>query len=228
MTIQERPHVMQPASATGGAVAGTSPCDTPGCGNGNAAPCAYRDRRQRSCGYSFCPDHQFIVQRQAFCRRHAAVVMAILDNPDERLEFPDLDNRALSLCEWVSTEIDGDMRAILTELKGANAVASVHFQPLRLVLRRAPYSRSWSRVWTLGDHTGTQRKLAIEVNEDSDTAVVALVDGNAVITAVPPWIADRGADVSEDAVRRRRDEFRMNLVNAVTEGAMNAQVAQPY
>jgi len=225
MTVEDRPQDLRPATATGGAVSGPSTCDTPGCGKAGAAPCSYDDRRRRRCGYSFCADHQYIVDGKPYCRRHAAVVQAILANPDERLEFPDLDSRALSLCEWVAADIDADMRSLLSGLQDASAPATVHFQPLRLVLRRTPYSRSWSRVWTLSDHTGVQRKLAIEVSEEHDAAVVALVDGKQVSSSVPPWIADRAAEVSDEAVGRRRAEFRADLVRAMMEAATVAQAA---
>lgn len=141
----------------------------------------------------------------------------------EQVDPPDLDNRALSLCEWVSNDLDADMRALLEELRGGAAGFEVHAKPLHLVLVRTPQSRAWAHVWTLSDSKGTVRKVGIEVNEADDTSVVALVDGNPVATEVPPWISDRGTPISEDAVQRRRDEFRVKLVGAVVWAAKNAE-----
>ena len=127
-----------------------------------------------------------------YCRRHGGVMKAISKNTLEHIEAPDLDNRALSLCEWVSNDLDPDMRALLEELRDGAPGYEVNAQPLHLVMVRTPRSRAWAHVWTLSNHSGTVRKVGIEVNESDDTIVVATVDGNPVAKAVPPWISDRG------------------------------------
>jgi hypothetical protein len=210
-------------TATLDRIAGDEPCAHPGCRNSNAATCEYVDRRGRSCGYAWCPEHQLVFKDIPYCRRHGGVMKAISQITLEQVDPPDLDNRALSLCEWVSNDLDADMRALLEELRDGAAGFRVHAKPLHLVLVRNPQSRAWAHVWTLSDSNGTVRKVGIEVNEADDAAVVALVDGNPVATEVPPWISDRGTPISEDAVQRRRNEFRVKLVGAVVWAAKNAE-----
>jgi hypothetical protein len=195
------------------------PCAHPGCANRDSVNCAYIDRRERPCGYAWCPDHQVRFEGQPYCRRHGGVMHAIATNTVERIHPPDLDNRALSLCEWVSNDLDADIRALLEARREGAPGLKVQPQPLHLVLLRLPTSRAWARVWTLSDHTGTLLKVGIEVNENDDTIVVATVDGNPVAKDVPPWISDRGTPISDDAVQKRRDQFRVRLVEALVTAA---------
>lgn len=208
--------------ATLGGVAGYEPCAHPGCTRRNAATCEYVDRRERPCGYAWCPEHQVVFDEHPYCRRHGGVMKAISRNSLEDVEPPDLDNRALSLCEWVSNDLEPDMRALLEELRGGREGFQVNSHPLHLILVRTPRSRAWAHIWSLSNNIGTVRKVGIEVNEADDSMVVASVDGNAVAKEVPPWISDRGTPISEDAVRKRRDEFRVKLVGAVVWAAKNA------
>ena len=106
---------------------------------------------------------------------------AISTNTVERIDPPDLDNRALSLCEWVANDLDQDITAPLEEIKEGAADAIVQTHPLHLVVLRTPPSRTWARNWTLGDHTGTMPKVSVEVNEAADNVVVASVDGSPVV-----------------------------------------------
>jgi hypothetical protein len=195
------------------------PCAHPGCTNRDSVDCSYIDRRERSCGYAWCPDHQVLFEGQPYCRRHGGVMDAIATNTVERIHPPDLDNRALSLCEWVSNDVDTDMHALLEERRQGARDLTVQAQPLHLILLRQPSSRAWARVWTLSDHTGTLLKVGIEVNENDDTIVVATVDGNPVANEIPPWISDRGTPISDEAVQRRRDQFRIRLVEAMVAEA---------
>lgn len=146
-------------------------------------------------------------------------MQAIATNTVERIHPPDLDNRALSLCEWVANDLDHDMRALLEERRDGAEGLQVQAQPLHLIQLRSPVSRAWSRGWTLSDHTGTMLKVGIEVHENDDTIVVASVDGNPVANDMPPWISDRGTPISDDAVQKRRDEFRFRLVDELTTAA---------
>jgi hypothetical protein len=164
-----------------------------------------------------------VFNNRPYCRRHGGVMIAISQNVLEHIEPPDLDNRALSLCEWVANDLDPDMRALLEELRAGAPDLQVHSQPLHLVLVRTPPSRAWAHVWTLSSHTGILRKVGIEVDETDETRVVASVDGNPVAREVPPWISDRGTPISEEAVRKRRDDFRIKLVGAVVWAAKNAE-----
>jgi hypothetical protein len=204
-------------------IAGNQPCAYPGCANRNGIECAYLDRRGHGCGYSWCPDHQVAFEGRPYCRRHGGVMAAINTDTSERIDPPDLDNRALSLCEWVANDIDDDITELLEEIREGAPDYFVRSHPLHLVVLRSPPSRTWARNWTLGDHTGTMRKVSVEVNEALDNVVVASVDGSPVSREVPPWISDRATAVSDEAVQRRRDEFRIKLVGSIVWSAKNAE-----
>jgi hypothetical protein len=194
-------------------------CDHPGCPRTDATPCSYTDRRGRPCGYSWCPDHSAPFNRLNYCRRHGGVIRAIAENPYDTIEPPDLDNRALSLCEWVSADLDADVQAMLGQLQQPTDGSFITLHPLRLVIQRMPHRRGWARVWTLSTNAGVVKKLGVEVDEDRDAEVRATVDGNTVASQVPPWIGDRGVPISDDAAKRKRDQFREDLLSAMGNAA---------
>jgi hypothetical protein len=204
-------------------IAGDQPCAHPGCSNQNGVECVYVDRRGRECGYSWCPEHQLVFESQPYCRRHGGVMVAISADTIERIDPPDLDNRALSLCEWVANDIDQEVKAVLEEIKDGAPDAVVLTHPLHLLVLRTPPARTWARHWTLGDHTGTMRKVSVEVSEDADDVVVASVDGSPVAREVPPWISSRTTPISDEAVQKRRDDFRIKLVGSIVWAAKYAE-----
>lgn len=150
------------------------------------------------------------------------MVRAIAENTYETIEPPDLDNRALSLTEWVSADLDRDVREFLGGMQQPDDGTTVTMHPLRLVITRSPYSRGWTRVWTLSAPTGVLKKVAVEVDETRDFEVRATVDGNAVATVVPPWIGDRGTQIAVEAADRKRAQFRRELVDAMSRAALAA------
>src|ERR1035437_10802886 len=84
---------------------GSLPCHDHGCLHETAVPCAYTDRRGRACPTAWCPDHYAVVSGVPYCRRHAGVVRALAAQPDELRLWPDVSNRAASLCEWIVTDL---------------------------------------------------------------------------------------------------------------------------
>ena len=67
------------------------------------------------------------------------------------------------------------------------------------------------------------RKVSVEVNEAADNVVVASVDGSRVVCEVPPWISDRATPISDQAVQKRQDEFRIKLVGSIVWSAKYAE-----
>ena len=192
----------------------TETCAYAGCKNTNTTRCTYVDRRKRECGYAWCPEHQMIVADEVYCRRHGGVVRAISAIPYEEIEPPDLDNRALSLCEWVAADLDADLRRLLEGMQMGEETW-VYAQPLSLMMQRSLGIRAWARGWTLANQTGVMRKVGIHVDESDDASVVATADGREVSREIPPWISDRGTPISEEAVTRRRAEFRERLLGDI-------------
>lgn len=144
---------------------------------------------------------------------------AIAENHYETIEPPDLDNRALSLTEWVSADLDHEVRALLAGMQQPNDGSSVTLHPLRLVIQRTTHSRGWTRVWTLSAATGVLKKIGVEVDEDRDFEVKATVDGKAVVATIPPWIGDRGTQIAPEAAERKRAQFHQDLVETMSEAA---------
>jgi hypothetical protein len=200
-------------------ILGADPCSHPGCTSHLGVPCAYTDRKGRACGTSWCPEHHLAVDDRVYCRRHSGVVRAITANTLELFEYPDLDNRAASLCEWIANDLDPLLRALLTELRAGNDSEQVSSLPMRLVIQRQPAARAWVHAWTLSNHTGVIRKIGIQVDEGNDVEVVASVDGNEVVRGVPPWIADRIPGYDDVTDEARRSDFRAALIGPIAERA---------
>src|SRR5438128_12462964 len=98
-------------------ILGVDPCAQPGCESKLGVRCAYVDRKGRACGTSWCPEHHLAVDDRVYCRRHSGVVRAISANTLELFEYPDLENRAASLCEWVAKDLDPMLRTLLMEMR---------------------------------------------------------------------------------------------------------------
>jgi hypothetical protein len=200
-------------------IVGADPCSEPGCTSHLGAPCTYVDRKGRACSTSWCPEHHLAVDDRVYCRRHSGVVRAISANTLELFEYPDVDNRAASLCEWVANDLDPLLRALLSELRAGHESEQVSSLPMRLVIQRQPAARAWVHSWTLSDHTGVIRKIGLQVDEASDVEVVASVDGNEVVRIVPPWIADRIPGYDDVTDEERRGDFRAALIGPIAERA---------
>jgi hypothetical protein len=204
--------VEPPATILGG-----DPCSQPGCDSRLAVPCAYVDRKGRACGTSWCPEHHLAIDELVYCRRHSGVVRAINANTLELFEYPETDNRAASLCEWVGNDLDPLLRALLAELRSGDDSEQISSLPMRLVIQRAPPARVWSRAWTLSNHTGMIRKVGIQVDEANDVMVVASVDSAPAARLVPPWINDRIPGLDDVTDDERRAEFRAALIGPMAE-----------
>ncbi|MDP9326266.1 MAG: hypothetical protein M3O87_06995 [Candidatus Dormibacteraeota bacterium] len=202
-----------------GPILGADQCSEPGCPSHLGVPCAYVDRRGRVCGTSWCPEHHLAIDDRIFCRRHSGVVRAIAANTLELFEYPDIDNRAASLCQWVANDLDPLLRALLTEQRTGHESEQVSSLPMRLVIQRQPAARAWVQAWTLSDNTGVIRKIGVQVDEANDVMVVASVDGNEVVRGVPPWIADRIPGFDDVTDEERRADFRAALIGPIAERA---------
>lgn len=195
----QRPHV---APVRSGAPAGTLPCASPGCEAHTGIACAYVDRRGQQCATAWCGDHAVVLGSEVLCRRHASVrvVLSAADGP----HIPDVDSRAASLLQWVTTEV-GD--GIIRLLGALDQSMSVQVDPPRLVFIGRDRVRAWERGWKLGDHTGVHFWVALAVEEVHDDEVVIRVNGAEVDRMVPPWIEARRrhehVEDTADAVRRR-------------------------
>jgi hypothetical protein len=152
---------------------------------------------------------------------------AIASHPYDDIAPPDLDNRALSLCEWVAADIDKEVRDMLSQVGGAEA-GWVTSHPLALILQRELGVRGWTHSWTVANNAGTLRKVGIVVNEANDSEVIAVVDGVDVTQATPPWISDRATPISDAAVAQRRAEFRATLLEAMRGSVLAAPLLPSY
>jgi len=164
-------------------------CSQRGCGNVTAQYCAYRDRRGRSCAAAFCPAHSVNFSGIAYCRRHASTVQAIGELAKDPNGFPDLNDRAPSLVNWIARDLDEAVRKLLgrTVHNGESVIVD---ESVRLAHDPARKAR-WERSWRIVEHTGLVLKVTVHVSEDNDSLVHVKVGTEMVADGVPPWIARR-------------------------------------
>ena len=190
------------------------PCSNPGCLSQPAIPCEYVDRRGRVCPTAWCTPHQHIVGTAIYCRRHAGVMVALLSAPEDERDFPDLDNRAPSLVEFMAGRLHAGIVWILEATAAAYPGASIGTDGLHITRSGMPRVRGWQHQWRLFDPTGPLATLALRVDEETDDLVQARVDGSVVHKAVPPWISQRAAPSEEEDVARR-EAFDDELLSAM-------------
>jgi hypothetical protein len=207
-----------PESAGDQRVVGTLPCSERGCGSTTGEPCGYVDRRSRTCGTAWCPDHQSIVAGTVYCRRHAGVVR-VIEAAREVPSRPDIENRAPSLANWVARDVEQVIQEIVTSHREELGTDSLISDPVHLAFVGPERLRIWERTWKLVDHTGWALRVALEVDEAHDTEVAVRVGRNIVATMTPPWIAARrrGEQLSAEDDAAQRRAFYEELAAVVTE-----------
>jgi hypothetical protein len=181
----------EPQDAVNGVVAAPAarPCSLRGCTNTNAQLCAYRDRRGRQCTATFCPAHSVSFSGTSYCRRHAGTVQAIGELSRDPNGFPDLNDRAPSLVNWIARDLDQSIRRLLGRAaRGGESV--IVDESVRLAHDPARKAR-WERSWRIVEHTGLVLKVTVHVSEDNDALVHVRVGTEMVADGVPPWIARR-------------------------------------
>lgn len=196
-------------------VVGTLPCSERGCTATTGEKCGYVDRRGRACGTAWCPDHQSIVSGTVYCRRHAGVVGALQSGEGS---MPDLENRAPSLVNWVSRDVEQVIQDIVAGYREQLGSDRLLTEPVHLTFLGPERLRVWERSWKLVDHTGWSVRVALEVEEERDTEVAVRVGRNVVARVVPPWIAarQRGELLPADVDRAQRQDFYRSLTATVT------------
>lgn len=201
---------------------GSAVCNERGCENPAVAVCAYRDRRGAGCNTSWCQLHQRVVGGAVFCARHAGVVQALLTVPEDERDFPDVNNRAPSLCEWVALSIEPPVLYVMQEMATRRPGATVVRDGLHLVMAGTPRVRGWEHKWRLVDHTGPLQTAGVRVDETADSLVQIKVNGRIVHGATPPWISNR-EPISAEEDTQRRVEFHQSLVDQMVV-AMREQI----
>jgi hypothetical protein len=190
-------------------------CSVPGCSNGNAQPCAYRDRRGRLCQVASCLDHGVTLYGVPYCRRHGSTVQAIGELASDPNGRPDLNDRTPSLVNWISRDLDQHIRTLLeaTAREGEKVLVD---DAVRLS-RDNNRNLRWERSWRLVEHTGLVLKVTIHVSEENDALVRINVGSEMVADGIPPWIARRrmGEDVDVAIDIAQRKLFYQYLEEAV-------------
>jgi len=199
-------------------VVGSLPCSERGCTNATGEACGYVDRRGRSCGTAWCPDHQSMVGGTVFCRRHAGVVGALTGAEQPGGGMPDIENRAPSLVNWVSRDVGELVQQIVTSHSAELGTDRLVTDPVQLVFLGPERLRVWERAWKLVDHTGWGLRVALEVAEERDTEVAIRVGRNIAARLTPPWIAARrrGEQLAPEVDAEQRHEFYRQLTEEVS------------
>lgn len=186
-----------------------------GCTRHDALRCSYIDKRDRQCPTAWCSDHTVMVRGVQYCRRHASTMMAI-DGVETVAGLPDLDNRAPSLVGWVGRQLEPAILELL-ERVGRSSGATLVTEPVALVRGHGGATRRWAKTWKVVDRTGVLSRVSIQVDEDDDNQVAALVNGGTVGSGTPPWIEHRlaGEAVDPDTDSVERHEFALAMVRSI-------------
>jgi hypothetical protein len=205
-------------------VVGTLPCSERGCTATTGERCGYVDRRGRACGTAWCPDHQSMVGGTVYCRRHAGVVGALSHGEGS---MPDLENRAPSLVNWVSRDLEDVIQEIVNGYRAELGSDRLIADPVRLNFVGPERLRIWERSWKLVAHTGWSLRVGLEVDEASDTEVAVRVGRNIVSRTTPPWIAARmrGEQVPAEVDAEQRREFYRSLTETL-QAAIRAELSR--
>jgi len=202
----------------------TLACSIRGCENQSAEPCAYQDRRGRSCATACCSAHGVSVAGVIYCRRHAGTVQAVGTATDISGGIPGVNDRAPSLVNWIARDLDQAVRANLQQIAhpGETVLVDEHVHLARDQVRRG----RWSRSWRLIDHTGLVLKVTVYTNDDDDSTVHVLVGGVTVPCGIPPWIARRreGSDVEAAVDISQRRVFYQSLETTIAAAIAQAAV----
>ncbi len=206
---------------------GDLPCSAKGCQNSTGAACSYVDRRNRHCKTAWCPEHQFLVNGQCYCRRHANTVDAVGNQEHTTYGFamPDLANRSPSLVRWVANDISDRVEKLLERYRTPGE--QYHRERVHAV-RGVDGGVRWEATWQLFDHTGSRVRVSIEVREATPTTLSARVGQLVVYSEVPPWILHRehAEDVDPDTDVRERDMFYEMMLKAIDEHLTDSD--EPY
>jgi hypothetical protein len=180
-------------------------CRLPGCTNGNAQLCSYRDRRGRMCDLVFCADHGVTLYGAPYCRRHGSTVQAIGELAADPNGRPDIDDRTPSLVNWIARDLNQHIRALL-EAASREGETVIVDDAVRLS-RDHNRNLRWERSWRLVEHTGLVLKVTVHVSEENDALVRINVGSEMVADGIPPWIARRRmgeeVDVAIDVAQRK-------------------------
>jgi hypothetical protein len=173
------------------------PCSMRRCSNMTAKPCAYKDRRERSCPTTICPAHSVSVGGATYCRRHAGTVQAIGELAKNPSGLPDLTDRGPGLINWIARDLDKDIRTLLarTVRPGESVIVD---DAVRLKHDHWRQAR-WERSWRIVEHTGPVLAVTVQMSEDDESRVHVRVGAEMVADSVPPWIARRSQGVEVEA-----------------------------
>lgn len=203
-------------------------CRSEGCANRAEARCAYVDRSRCACNTAWCREHLTVVVGLPYCRRHAAVAPSLSNGFFHHL-LPTVDNRAPSLVSWVGSQLDGEIRAALTEV-APHKQSRVVSGPVQPEPTRGGTLQRWFRTWSLVDDAGTLAGVMLEVDEEDEPEVGVRVGGQLLGRLRPPWVGrgrNKPVATEQDAVERQT--FNDAIMRAVELGLarhMRTQAAE--
>jgi hypothetical protein len=207
-------------SRPGNQLDGPLHCYATGCPR-SGARCGYTDGAGHHCLSAWCAEHQTLIGDTVYCRRHAGV-MAALNQPSAEGVLPDLDNRALSLVNWVARDLDEPVSTLLEALAADPAIEHVTSTLATSSVRRDGV-RIWRRGWSLDAAGGNSIvNVILEVAEDDDAKIVLRANRRLVTVALPPWVERRLAanwvppDVDAEERRRFYADIRRRLLAALS------------
>lgn len=189
-------------------------CSGRGCPEQTGLACAFIDRRDRHCPTAWCPAHRVVLHDAAYCPNHGMALGATEDAHVEHHPW-DLENRVPLLVNWVSRELEGDVRTLM-EGTGADYGQVVVADPVRFVLVGVDRVRTWERAWKMCSHIGVSLRVHVAVEEARPDVVIGRVNSQPVVEVPPP---------ADDLQHRAEDpglppspevgEFRARMIAAI-------------
>ena len=140
----------------------------------------------------------------------------MLHIPAAERDYPNLDNRAPSLCEWTAACSDAYVSQLLQSVAARHLGSTFTTDGLHLLIGGSPRVHAWEHTWRVVDHTGPLYSVSVRVEEPRDSLVILKVNSTVILEAVPPWIMARAVEPPEQD-QARREAFNRQLLTVIYE-----------
>ena len=170
--------VPEPAPVPAAFQPGSRRCSALRCEAHTGSPCAYVDRRGRSCGTAWCPADRSIVNGRVYCSLHAHTISGI-EHEFGSSVHPDITSRTVAAMTWMAGVAADDIVAILNFmclLRGELLVTD----PIRRVFHPAERRRVWEKHWKVLSPTGVTLRVCLAADEATPDIVDVKVNNECI------------------------------------------------
>ena len=208
-----------------------------GCTRKEGYRCSYRDATGRRCIY-WCPDHSVFTSGRTWCQRHANSVKWLQAQSGSIFEIQNtaaIDDRSPNLVGLLVDELDGEisgyLRSCFGKWSGIQIVTDANIRASQVPKGRVERTadgpivlsegaqQAWDRGWGVFSQAGYLARIVLRVTATEPPVVHVYVNGSAVLSRVPDWIANRGRGTDPAA-------DHANFSNAVLQAVKGAVVVR--